>query len=67
MDKNTVILQGFPTDHVSEDEEGSYEESADEMSDDEELDDMMTLIQYQSEASREALIRKEAHDAINSH
>lgn len=46
MDNVIVVLQGSPTDHVSEDEKGSQEESDDEMSDDVESADMMTLVQY---------------------
>lgn len=46
----------------SEEEEYSYEDEDDEMSEeehpDDSSDDAMTLIQYQTEARRDALVRK---------
>lgn len=39
-------------------EDTTDDDDEDEMSDDEEADDNMTLVQFQEEARREALIRK---------
>lgn len=69
VDKVSAFLQGSLSGNDSDEEEvdGTFEDSEDEMVEDDGLDDMMTLIQYQSEARKEALIQKGSHVAEASH
>lgn len=63
VDKVNNILQDPPSYGISDEDvdDGSSENSEDEMVEDDDPDDMMTIVQYQSEAHREALIRKGSH------
>lgn len=54
----STMLQADPPDTNVDDTEGSLEDCGDEMTEGDEPDDLMTLGQCQSEARREALIRK---------
>lgn len=63
VDQVNNILQDPPSDGISDEDvdDGSSENSENEMVEDNGPDDMMTIVQYQSEAHREALIRKGSH------
>lgn len=59
-------LHGDPPDNALDDEDESPEGSEEEMSKDNEPNDMMILVQYQLEVRKESLTQKGAHDVLSS-
>lgn len=67
VDNITNAFQKDCSDHDCDGDDGSFNGSDEDMSDGDEPDDMMTLVQYQEEARKENLIRKGTYETSSSH
>lgn len=64
VDNISISLQGDLSNNKIEHADGSLESSDEEMFEDNELDDIMTLVQYQSIVRKKSLIHKGTHDTL---